>query len=333
MGTEIHTWQVLDGKLQPIESALKTEGRTEPYDLEPWIESRPEIIGSDILLIGRQVVTKSGPIDLLGLDRSGNTVIVELKRDKLPREVLAQAIDYASDVATWTVERLGEISAAYFNKPIADAFSEAFPDVDAEAVSINSAQRIILVGFSIDAALERMIEWLSEHYSVSINAIILHYVKTRGGDELLTRTSVIAEEVEQERSRKQKKFEIQMSDEPGSYDRSRLKELLRDYLGRDRVMNRRMRDIFFPSLLKSPTITRGDLRHAFATMDPQYDETKFAGHLPLLSTQLGLKKNDFLRQVVSYGYPKHRWEKDNFSLRPEYRSVVEEVLNELAKHS
>src|SRR3990172_5784324 len=109
MSTEIRTWQIHEGKLQPLESALKAEGRTEPYDLEPWIESRPEIISPDLLLIGRQVPTKSGPIDLLGIDKSGNTVIVELKRDELPRESLAQAIDYASDVADWTVERLGEV--------------------------------------------------------------------------------------------------------------------------------------------------------------------------------------------------------------------------------
>ncbi len=105
MGTEIRTWQIIGGKLTAIDSALKDEGRTEPYDLEPWLASNPEIIGADIIIIGRQVTTKSGPIDLLGIDKSGNTVIVEIKRDQLPRECLAQAIDYASAVAGWTVER------------------------------------------------------------------------------------------------------------------------------------------------------------------------------------------------------------------------------------
>lgn len=91
--------------------------------------------------------TRSGPIDLLGIDSSGNTVIVELKRDELPRECLAQAIDYASDVAGWTVERLREISLTYLKKTLELAFSEAFPDADIESLSINSTQRIVLVGF------------------------------------------------------------------------------------------------------------------------------------------------------------------------------------------
>lgn len=40
-----------------------------------------------------------------------------------------------------------------------------------------------------------------------------------------------------------------------------------------------------------------------------------------------MKKNDFLRQVVAYDYPRHDWEKDNFTIRPEYRELVKEVLD------
>lgn len=208
MGTEIKTWEIVDGKLASVDTALKTEGRTEPYHLELWLSSNPEIIGADIMIIGRQVKTKSGPIDLLGIDKSGNTVIIEIKRDELPRESLAQAIDYASDVADWTVERLGEVCSEYTKKSFEDAFNDAFPDVDPENVNLNSTQRILLVGFSIEASLERMIEWLSDSYGVNINAIVLSYVKTKSGDELLTKTSIISEEMEQERTRKPKRFEL-----------------------------------------------------------------------------------------------------------------------------
>jgi len=79
MGTEIKTWQIIDGRLIQVDAALKNEGRTEPYDLEPWLATNPEIIGGDITIIGRQVMTKSGPIDLLGIDKSGNCVIIEIK--------------------------------------------------------------------------------------------------------------------------------------------------------------------------------------------------------------------------------------------------------------
>lgn len=331
MGTEIKTWQIINGKLRAVESALKSEGRTEPYDLEPWLGSNPEIIGSEIMIIGRQVATRSGPMDLLGIDKSGNTVVIEIKRDELPRECLAQAIDYASDVAEWTVERLGEVCSEYTKKTFEDAFNEAFPDVDLENVNINSTQRIVLVGFSIEASLERMIEWLSDSYGVNVNAIVLSYVKTKSGDELLTKTSIISEEMEEERRRKQKKFEIPMSDDPGTHDVQRLRQLLVDYLSRDRVTNRRMRDILFPALLKTRVLTRDQLKKAFVEFDPNYDESKVGYYLTVVSSQLGMKKNDFLRQVVAYEYPRHHWEKDNFSVREQYRDLVKEVLGEL-KH-
>jgi hypothetical protein len=328
MGTEIRTWQIVDGKLVSVDTALKNEGRTEPYDLEPWLASNPEIIGTDIVIIGRQATTASGPIDLLGVDKSGNTVIVEIKRDELPRESLAQAIDYASDVAQWTVERLGEVCSEYTKKTLEEVFNDAFPDVDLETVNVNSTQRIALVGFSIETSLERMIEWLSDTYAVNVNAIVLSYVKTRGGEELLTKTSIISEEME-ERRRKQKKFEIPMSDEPGSYDVQRLRELLLDYLSRDRVTNRRMRDILLPACLKTKILTRDQSKKAFVDFDPTYDESKVGYYLTPLSSQLGMKKNDFLRQVVAYEYPRHPWEKDNFSIREEYRDLVRQVLDEL----
>ena len=122
MGTEIRTWQIENGALKSINSKLQDNGRTEPYDLEPWIKSNPEILGSDIAIIGRQISSKSGPIDLLGIDSSGNMVVVELKRDKLPREALAQAIDYVSDVAMWSIEKVSEVFASNSDKTLEEIF-------------------------------------------------------------------------------------------------------------------------------------------------------------------------------------------------------------------
>ena len=49
------------------------------------------------MLIGRQVRTSfGGIIDLLAIAPDGSLVLIELKRDKTPREIVAQALDYAS---------------------------------------------------------------------------------------------------------------------------------------------------------------------------------------------------------------------------------------------
>ncbi len=328
MGTEIKTWQILNGILKSINTNLKQEGRTEPYDLEPWLESNPEIIGADIVIIGCQVMTKSGPIDLLGIDKSGNLIIVELKRDQLPRESLAQAIDYASDIAEWSIEKIAEVCSGYTNKPLDNVLSERFPDIDLENININTAQRIVLIGFSVESSVERRIEWLSNGYNVNINAIVLNYIKTSSGDELLAKTTIISEELEQERVKKQKKFEIPMSDVPGKYEEQQLKKLLIEYLTRENVTNQRIREVLLPVCLQKETVTREELKSKYLEVEPT-KETNVGYYLTAVSSQLGMTKNDFLRQVLSYEYPRYHWEKDNFSIRKEYRILVKQILEEI----
>ena len=84
MTTEIKFWKIeKDDHLQVMkDSKLNLEER-----LEGWLEKDITLLSSDLLVIGRQVPTDfGGIIDLLCLDSKGDTAIVELKRDKTPRE-------------------------------------------------------------------------------------------------------------------------------------------------------------------------------------------------------------------------------------------------------
>jgi len=65
--------------------------------LKDMIVRQPRILSSEWMLIGCQVDTGfGGRIDLLALAPDGSLVLVELKRDRTPREVVAQALDYAA---------------------------------------------------------------------------------------------------------------------------------------------------------------------------------------------------------------------------------------------
>lgn len=331
MATEIKSWQIIDGKLTHVSSSLIENGRKEKDDLEQWIKSNPEILGSEIAIIGQQIYTKSGPLDFLGIDRSGNLVVIELKRDRLPREALAQAIDYASDVATYEPSYLNEICEKFTNQKLGDYLSEKFPDTNFEEVAVNQAQRLLLVGFAVEEPLHRMIEWLSENYNLAINAIILHYTKTKSGDELLSRTVVIPESVEREKVNN-KKYVIPVSDEPGNYEDHKLKVLLKDYLSKNLYSSKRMRDYFIPVLLKREVVTRDQMRKEFVKMKAATDESQAGSFLSLISGQLGHEWKDYLRQVIHYERPNNEWEKDNFSIRTEYKPLMEEILNELSEN-
>jgi hypothetical protein len=328
MATEIKTWQIVDGKLTNISTSLIKAGRKEKEDLELWIKTNPEILGNDIAIIGEQVKTRSGFLDFLGIDRLGNIVVVELKRDKLPREALAQAIDYASDLSSYDPERLNDICEGFTGQPLGSFLSEKFPNTNIEELAINQTQRLLLVGFSIEESLQRMIEWLSEKFSVPINAIVLHFAKTHSGDELLSRTVIISEEAEIEIV-KRRKFVLEMSDQPGDYDASTLKSHLKKYFSNNLWSSKRLRNTFIPALLNKKIMTREQMKKEFVKMNEADNESQAGYFLALISTQIGFNYNDFLRQVISYEYPNNPWEKDNFSIKEDYRQLVEDLLKEL----
>ncbi len=330
MATEIKTWEIVNGKLSQINTTLADNQRKEKEDLEQWLKTNPAIIGEDILIIGEQVQTKSGYLDFLGLDKNGNTVIIELKRDKLPRAVIAQIIDYASDVASWDIDKLSEISQGYLKQGLEDSLSEYFDEFNLEEVVINNSQRLLLVGFGIEEATNRMIEWLSNSFNLSINAVILNYSKTTSGNEILSRTVIIPEEIEKQKANK-KKFTIARSDKPGEYEKDKLKVLLKKYLTNNLHSARRLKDVMLPALLKGKVLTRSQLLKEFVKSGEAKDESQAGYFMSLISGQLGYEWNDFLRQVIEYGYPNNEWEKDNFIIKEDYKQIVEELLNEIVK--
>jgi hypothetical protein len=195
MTEEIRLWRIdRTGMLMEIQrNKLSLEDR-----LEQWILNDITILSDNLLIIGEQVQTLGGPLDILCLDSNGDTVIVELKRGMTPREVTAQALDYASCIKDMTAENLDAIAKEFFmikngaSKSLAEEFEQRFgvelPD------DINQRQRIIIVGANIDDSTERIIHYLSENYDIPINALTFQYFKN-DGDEYLGRVFLLDPEV------------------------------------------------------------------------------------------------------------------------------------------
>ena len=65
--------------------------------MEERINAAARRLSEEWMLIGRQKETGfGGKIDLLAIAPDSSLVLIELKRDRTPREVVAQALDYAS---------------------------------------------------------------------------------------------------------------------------------------------------------------------------------------------------------------------------------------------
>lgn len=179
MPFEMTLWRVAGSKLDPIAPAhLEQEQR-----LEDWIAKDPSILGMDIALIGRQVQTAyGGRIDLLALDRDANCIVLELKRGRTPREVVAQLLDYGAWVKDLGYNELDQIAQRWIQKSVATIFQEAFGDTIPEAV--NASHNLIVVASDLDDSSERIISYLSEEYGVSINAVFFTFFRENSAELL-----------------------------------------------------------------------------------------------------------------------------------------------------
>ena len=164
--------------------------------LETFIESDPSMLGETLLIIGRQVPTAFGGfIDLLALDETAAVHVIELKRDKTPRDVTAQTLDYGSWVAGLGRAEIQTMFEAY--KPgsaLEEAFAERFNETLPEEV--NSTQTFTIVAASIDAATERIVRFLNESFGVPINVVFFRHFEDNGA-KYLARTWLVENEVQQ----------------------------------------------------------------------------------------------------------------------------------------
>lgn len=194
MPLEVMLWQVDTERPEPVpRQQLDLEDR-----LEDWLFNDISMLSSDLLVIGRQIRQFNVPLDLLAVDRDGNLVVIELKRDRTPREVVAQALDYASWVQWLDREDLDRYAQEHLGKSFNEAFESAFggpPDV------VNETQRMYIVASSLDPSTQRIVEYLAYNHNVGINAATFSYFNTAGG-EFVARSMFLDDEDVFQRRRK-----------------------------------------------------------------------------------------------------------------------------------
>jgi hypothetical protein len=167
--------------------------------LETWLENNPAKIIEDgnLLIIGRQVTTNlNSYIDLLAIDRQGDLVVIELKRNRTPRETLAQALEYASFVEKLSFEQLDEIFRKYFGDEVlnlAQYHREYFNLVSDEAVVFNNDQRIVIVGQKITPEIHQTSTFLRSK-GVRVTCLEFTFFKADDGLRLLSTSIVVGDE-------------------------------------------------------------------------------------------------------------------------------------------
>lgn len=182
----------------PIRNAIWTVDPRQPQQLsegrlptervlEDMIFAAPRILSDEWMLIGRQERTMSGGvIDLLAIAPDGGLVLIELKRDRTPREVVAQAIDYAVWVEGLEADDIAAIYGRFApGRDLAADFQERFGQpLDEDA--LNETHQIVIVATHLDESSERIVGYLNKR-DIAIN-VLCFQVFTHGNQQLLSRS-------------------------------------------------------------------------------------------------------------------------------------------------
>jgi hypothetical protein len=125
-------------------------------DLEDRLEQHPHmLLDEPLTIISRQHTTDEGKRpDLIAVDGGGNLVVVELKKDRAPRDVLAQTLGYLAWARELDEDAINLICADYKN--VADEAASFFLNPEGFEV------RAVMVATYFDPETERTLRMLAE---------------------------------------------------------------------------------------------------------------------------------------------------------------------------
>ena len=192
MTDEIKIWAV-DSSSNAVEPIQPTDWKETEGSLEDVLVNNPDMLMPGLTLVGRQTPTESGYLDLLGVDADGRLVVFELKRGKLTRDAVAQAIDYCSYLESLSETELATFIEDHSGKHGIDKigdFSSWYDERQGgkELAALKPTQ-IGLVGLGVDERAQRMVGYLAES---GVDIALLTFHGYQCGDKTL-----LARQVEQ----------------------------------------------------------------------------------------------------------------------------------------
>ncbi len=180
MPVQFGLWRVDgDSVTQVPTAAIASEER-----LEAIIEERVDILGlGDLLQIGRQVITEFGKrIDLLAVDNDGDLYVIELKKDRTPREVVAQTLEYGYWVQGLSYEAIRELYAKHHQGDDFDSVFTTRFEIDIPE-AINTGHHLVVVATGMDTSTEQIVEYV-RGFGVPINVLFFEYLQDDGREYL-----------------------------------------------------------------------------------------------------------------------------------------------------
>ena len=145
-------------------------GFLETKDIHEWLVSHPGLLGEDLLVIQREHVNVVGNRrrpDIIAVDRDGNLVVVEVKRDDAGLDIYWQAALYAASYWPRKSSEIVDMYSSYASLDADEARNYLAEHIGAEDATglearVNRKQRIILVARTFPREVTTLVLWLNE---------------------------------------------------------------------------------------------------------------------------------------------------------------------------
>lgn len=195
-------YRIQDNNIVRMNETSFSEQKVKERDLQNMLKSHIDAISKGTLVVAEEFgdwEDSSRRIDLLGIDKNANLVVIELKRTEDGGHMELQALRYAAMISTITYDKLLEVYQAYINKNnlgidagerLLDflGWEERQDDQFAQGV------KIVLVSAEFSLELCTSVMWLNS-FGLDIRCVRMHPYTSRDGVLLDIQTVIPLPEV------------------------------------------------------------------------------------------------------------------------------------------
>lgn len=152
-------------------TSFAAAGYSERADLQRLLRQQVAVIAPDVLVISEEFGDWEGArrrIDLLGVDKAGNLVVIELKRTDDGGHMELQSLRYAAMVSTMSFEGVVDAFEQYQlatgqSGNARSLLLEFFEWDDSETESFPKDVRVVLAAANFSKEITTTVLWLNEH--------------------------------------------------------------------------------------------------------------------------------------------------------------------------
>ncbi len=195
-------YMIHDDKIVPLDKTSFSKQKLKERDLQNMLKSHIAVVAPDTLIVAEEFgdwEDSTRRIDLLGIDKNANLIVIELKRTEDGGHMELQALRYAAMISTITYDKVVEIYQGYLSNidlqlDAADNLLEFLGWDERDDDRFAQDVKIVLVSAEFSKELCTSVMWLND-FGLDIRCVRMHPYTSSDGVLLDIQTVIPLPEV------------------------------------------------------------------------------------------------------------------------------------------